>query len=735
MITSLITDLAFILILGAIVTILFKWIKQPVVLGYIVAGFLASPHFEYLPSVNTEENIEFWAQIGIVVLLFSLGLEFSFKKLMNVGGSAVVTALIIVIGMMSGGFAIGHLLGFSHINSLFLGGMLSMSSTTIIIKAFTDMNLRAKKFASMVFAVLIVEDLFAVLMMVILSSIAVNNSVEGGEMLYSVSKLAFFLIIWFLVGVFMLPSLFNATRRFLNSETLLVVAMGLCLGMAVFSVYCGFSLALGAFVMGSILAGTSYAERIEHVVAPVKDLFGAVFFISVGMMVQPQVIFDYWSPILILSATVIIGMIIFGTFGMLVTGQTLKVAMQSGFSLTQIGEFAFIIASLGMSLGVLDNTIYPIVVAVSVITTFTTPYFIKMAEPAYNAVERILPKRLNFLINRYSTQASSESENNSLWSSLIHRYLWRVLLYSIILIAIVVVSQQFIQPWLYKHMNQWHRLIGSAITLAAMAPFLLALSVPVSKKVERKRLREAHARIDVPLIVMSLFRIIIASAFVVYVLATIYGVAIGISVGIAVFVLLLIVFSKRVGKRLNNLESKFLDNLNERELRRSGKNNNLVSDLHLAYMQVGHGCEFVGQRLMDSNLRKRYGVNIASIQRGTSTIPVPKGDTRIFPGDILGVIGNDEQLQQLLPVVEAEEQDSAQSVKASEFRLTNVQLSEESPLLGKTSASANIRNQYSALVVAIQRGDEYLKPNGEVAFEPLDIIWLVGDPKIINQLK
>ena len=735
MITSLITDLAFILILGAIVTILFKWIKQPVVLGYIVAGFLASPHFEYLPSVNTEENIEFWAQIGIVVLLFSLGLEFSFKKLMNVGGSAVVTALIIVIGMMSGGFAIGHLLGFSHINSLFLGGMLSMSSTTIIIKAFTDMNLRAKKFASMVFAVLIVEDLFAMLMMVILSSIAVNNSVEGGEMLYSVGKLAFFLIIWFLVGVFMLPSLFNATRRFLNSETLLVVAMGLCLGMAVFSVYCGFSLALGAFVMGSILAGTSYAERIEHVVAPVKDLFGAVFFISVGMMVQPQVIFDYWSPILILSATVIIGMIIFGTFGMLVTGQTLKVAMQSGFSLTQIGEFAFIIASLGMSLGVLDNTIYPIVVAVSVITTFTTPYFIKMAEPAYNAVERILPKRLNFLINRYSTQASSESENNSLWSSLIHRYLWRVLLYSIILIAIVVVSQQFIQPWLYKHMNQWHRLIGSAITLAAMAPFLLALSVPVSKKVERKRLREAHARIDVPLIVMSLFRIIIASAFVVYVLATIYGVAIGISVGIAVFVLLLIVFSKRVGKRLNNLESKFLDNLNERELRRSGKNNNLVSDLHLAYMQVGHGCEFVGQRLMDSNLRKRYGVNIASIQRGTSTIPVPKGDTRIFPGDILGVIGNDEQLHQLLPVVEAEEQDSAQSVKASEFRLTNVQLSEESPLLGKTSASANIRNQYSALVVAIQRGDEYLKPNGEVAFEPLDIIWLVGDPKIINQLK
>lgn len=734
MITSLITDLAFILILGAVVTILFKWIKQPVVLGYIVAGFLASPHFEYLPSVNIEENIEFWAQIGIVVLLFSLGLEFSFKKLMNVGGSAVVTALIIVAGMMTGGFAIGHLLGFSHINSLFLGGMLSMSSTTIIIKAFTDMNLRAKKFASLVFAVLIVEDLFAVLMMVILSSIAVNNSVEGGEMLYSVGKLAFFLIIWFLVGVFVLPSAFNAARRFLNSETLLVVAMGLCLGMAVFSVYCGFSLALGAFVMGSILAGTSYAERIEHVLAPVKDLFGAVFFISVGMMVQPQVIFEYWSPILILSGVVIVGMIVFGTFGMLVTGQTLKVAMQSGFSLTQIGEFAFIIASLGMSLKVLDETIYPIVVAVSVITTFTTPYFIKMAEPAYNVIERILPKKLHFLIDRYTTQASSESENTSLWASLLRRYLWKVILYSIVLIAIVVVSEQFLQPWLMKVTPSWHKLLGSVATLMAMSPFLLALSLPVSKKVERERLKQANAHFDVPLIVMSIFRFAIAAAFVVYVLTTVYSFAIGVSVGIVVFVLLVTKFSRRVGKRLNDIELKFLDNLNERELRKSGKNNNLVSDLHLAYMQVGHGCEFVGRRLMDSDLRKRYGVNIASIQRGATAIPVPKGETRIFPGDVLGVIGNDEQLQRLLPVVEADGVE-ASTVNAAAFKLTNVQLSDESPLLGKTSATANIRNKYAALVVAIQRGDEYLKPNGEVEFEPRDIVWLVGDPKVIAQLK
>ena len=609
-----------------------------------------------------------------------------------------------------------------------------MSSTTIIIKAFTDMNLRQKKFASMVFAVLIVEDLFAVLMMVILSSIAVNNSVEGGEMLYSVGKLVFFLVMWFLVGVFVLPSLFNATRRFLNSETLLVVSMGLCLGMAVFSVYCGFSLALGAFVMGSILAGTSMAERIEKVVAPVKDLFGAVFFISVGMMVNPTIIVEYISPILILSAVVVVGMIFFGTFGMLVTGQSLRVAMQSGFSLTQIGEFAFIIASLGLSLGVLDPTIYPIVVAVSVLTTFTTPYFIKMSNPVCDFVERHLPRRLHFLIDRYTQDVTSESATKELWVSLFKRYLWRVMLYSIILIAISLISLKMMLPWLMEIMPSWYKLAGSAITLMVMAPFLLALSYPVSKKMERKRLRAVNAHVDVPLIVMYIFRFILALGFVVYVLTSIYSMTVGLTIGFAVFIMIIFFFSKKVKRRMRNIEAKFLNNLNERELRKSGKNNNLVSDLHLAYMEVGYNCPFVGERLMNSNLRKQYGVNVVSIQRGASVILIPKGDTRIFPGDVLGVIGTDEQIQTLLPVVEAhdEHEHSESQVKVKMF---NIQLTENSPLLGKTTATASLRNDYSALVVAIQRGEEYIKPTGEVPFEVGDIVWLVGDAERLAQLK
>ncbi|MDE6328743.1 MAG: cation:proton antiporter [Duncaniella sp.] len=731
---GLIGDLAFILILGAFTTILFKWLKQPVVLGYIVAGFLASPHFTYLPSVTTETNIDFWAQLGIVVLLFSLGLEFSFKKLLSAGGSAVVTALFIVCGMMTAGFAVGHILGFSNINSLFLGGMLSMSSTTIIIKAFTDLNLRHRKFASLVFAVLIVEDLFAVLMMVILSSIAINNSVEGGEMLYSISKLAFFLVIWFVVGVFVLPSLLNSQRRFLNSETLLIVSMGLCLGMAVFSVACGFSLALGAFVMGSILAGTSFAERIEKITMPVKDLFGSVFFISVGMMVNPEVIAEYWLPILILSAVVIVGMIFFGSFGMLLTGQSLRVAIESGFSLTQIGEFAFIIASLGMSLGVLDTQIYPIVVAVSVVTTFTTPYFIRMADPAYDWVEAHLPKRLHFLIDRYSSSATAEqSVTKQLWHSLLKRYLWRVMLYSIVLIAICVLTTNCILPLLTGIFPSWGRMLTLVISLIAMSPFLMALTYPASKQTERSRLRECNARFDIPLIIMTVVRLLIAMCIIVYLISSLYSMAVGWTLGIALFLVLMLSFSRRVKKRLARIETRFIDNLNERELRRSGAKNALVPNLHLAFMTVGYDCPFVGEQLKNSGLRNQYGVSISSIQRGNTTIMVPGADSRIFPGDILGVIGTDEEIQRLLPVVEASD-DNDNAAPHGEIKLTSIRLSDDSPLVGKTVVTSGLRDKYESLLVAVQIDSAYLQPDPARRFEAGDVLWIVGDTKRLSTL-
>ncbi len=735
MIESLITDLAYIMVLGAIVTLLFKWIKQPVVLGYIVAGFLASPNFEPLPSLANVENINFWAEIGIVVLLFTLGLEFSFKKLMDCGGSAIITALIVISGMMCTGFCIGHLLGFSSINSLFLGGMISMQSTTIIIKALGDLGMRHRRFSSQVLGVLIVEDLFAVLLMVVLSSIAVNNSVEGTELLMSIAKLVFFLVIWFVVGTYLLPTLFNTVRKYLNDETLLVLSIGLCFGMAVFSVYCGFSLALGAFVMGSILAGTSYAERIEHVMTPVKNLFGAVFFISVGMMVNPTIIVEYWRPILILSAAVVCGGILFGTSGMLLTGQPLKIAMQSGFTLTQIGEFSFIIATLGTSLGVIDSSMYPIIVAVSVITTFCTPYFIRLADPTYNFVAGHLPKRWQFLIDRYSEQAATENESKRVWQNILKRYAWRILLYSTLLIAIVLITNMYIRPLITEWMTGvWGQVLCCAMELALMSPFLLALTYHSSRKAERRLLINLNSRAGVPLMVMALLRLLLCISFIVYVIGSYFGFSIGVTFGLALFVLALIFVSRRARHRLARLESRFLDNLNERELRRTGSKNNLVSDMHLAYGTVGYDFPFVGDRLCISNVGRKYGINIASIQRGGAVIPVPGGDERLFPGDVVGVIGTEETISKFMAELEKGADASSAEGKSEDVKFSSITLGTSSPIAGKTLQEADLRNKFHAMVVALQRQGEFISLTPDEAFREGDVVWLVAQPSAAASL-
>ncbi len=736
---GLIADLALILVLGAISTLVFKKLKQPIVLGYIVAGFIAGPHFSYFFTIHNEANIDFWAQIGIIVLLFSLGLEFSFKKLMNVGGSAIVTALIIVVGMMGLGFLVGRVLSFSNINCLFLGGMLSMSSTTIIIKALNDLNLSHRRFVPHVLAVLICEDLFAVVMMVLLSSIAINNSVAGGEMLMSILKLVFFLVIWFSVGVFIIPTFFKRSHRLINDEILLVVAMGMCFLMAVFSVYSGFSLALGAFIMGSILAGTCEAEHIENVVKPVKDLFGAVFFISVGMMVNPDIIVEYSSTIIILSLVVIVGMIIFGTFGMLATGQSLKIAIESGFSLTQIGEFAFIIASLGLSLKVLDPTLYPIVVAVSVITTFFTPYFIKWAEPFYNWIEPHLPAKLSYLLERYSKQEAEVSEERQIWKAVLGRYAWRIILYSSLVIAIIIVSNSYVAPIIDDIIGkEWGGIVTAIATLSVMSPFLLALSLPSIKHSEVERLQaKSGSRSTMPLVVMTIFRILITFGLVSWYLSREFSLATGVTVGLAIVVILVIFLSNKVRKHMQEIETRFMRNLNERELRRSGHDSNLVSDLHVAYIRVGYSCPFVGDKLRNSDIRKNYGVNVVSIQRGAQTFPIPNGDMRIFPGDLLGIIGNDEQIQRVLPLIEDDKSTTgADTSDVVDVKFQPFELDEDSPLIGKSSASARLRDDYQSLLVAIQRGEnEYIKPTGKEIFQVHDILWIVGNEKKLAELK
>lgn len=733
---GLIADLAWILLLGAIVTLLFKKLKQPVVLGYILAGFLASPKFTYLPSIANPDNITFWADLGIVVLMFSIGLEFSFRKLLNSGSSAVVTALIVITGMTFAGFGVGYVLGLNMINRIFLGGMISMSSTTIIMKALSDLGMKQRKFASLVLAVLIIEDLFAVLMLVLLSSLAMGD-VQGSELLFSIAKLVFFLIIWFLVGVYVLPSFLLRARHYLNDETMLIVAMGLCFSMAVFSVACGFSLELGSFVMGSILAGTVVAERMEKVITPVKNLFGSVFFISVGMMVDPGVLAQYWWEILMLAAVVIAGMILFGSLGMLVTGQNLRVAIESGFTLTQIGEFSFIIASLGMSLGVLEPRVYPIIVAVSVLTIFTTPYFIKMSDGAANLIERHLPGSLRFLIDRYSGQSFDTNETRRLWRAVLSRYLWRIVLYSVVLTAEIFVSQAFLFPLADKYLGEFGHLAATIFTILAMLPFLLALMISGTKADEKMQLHRSAAFYDVPLLAMRIIRYLVALFFVVYFTTVAYSSLTGWLVGAACFLIILVFASSKLVRRYRNIEKKFINNLNIRENTRLGINNNLVDDMHQAYIEIDQDTPFVGDRLMDSGLRRDYGVSVASIQRGETYMPLPPKDARIFPGDILGVIGSDEQLRHLNRDIEAFHE-AAQKISARRQKaveLASLKLTENSPVTDIPLGETDIRHDFYSMIVKVQRGEEFFQPNPELTLKAGDIVWVVGDPDYFAAMK
>lgn len=741
-IESLITDLALILTLGAISSIIFKRLKQPVVLGYIVAGFIASPHFALSPSVAVEANIEFWAQIGIIVLLFSLGLEFSFKKLLSVGGSAIVTTLILVLGMMGLGFMVGRFMGFQMDDSIFLGGMLSTSSTTIILKALTDLGMRQRRYVSMIFAVLIVEDLVAVVLLVILSSIAINEHVSSDQMIASILKLTFFLIIWFIVGIFMLPTIFKRFKRTISDETMLIIAMGLCFLMAVFSVSSGFSMALGAFVMGSILAGTSESKRIERIITPVKDLFGAVFFISVGMMVDPKIIIENAGTIALLATVVILGMITFGTVGMLATGQPLKQAIESGFTLTQIGEFSFIIANTGMALGVLDAKIYPIIVTVSVITTFTTPFFIKQADPFYQHLERHLPSSWRRIIDGYSSNAreSERSETWHIWRNVTKRYAVRLLLYSVFVVALIILSRTYVKPWLLSVLDdRYERIVWSVGMLTVISPFIYAIITPRMRPSEREILLEKSGKVSlVPQVVLTVISIIVSLGFVMAVLQGVYSSATAVGMAVILFVVTAVLMAPLFKKRIQKLEQRFINNANERENRRTGHANSLVNNMHLAYITVGEGCPFVGEKLRNADLRKRYGVNVSSIDRRGTLYPAPNGDMRVFPGDTLGVVGTEEQIGRMLPIVENNEV-PAHATTDGEMRFIHFTLDERNPIVHHTLRTARLREEYQALLVAIERPDEkgnvhYITPEPDVHFQVGDTLWLAGNMDRMAQL-
>ena len=743
---ELVKDLALILVVAGTVTLLFKRLKQPLVLGYIVAGFIVSPQMPYTMSVIDRADVQTWADIGVIFLLFSLGLDFSFKKILKMGAAPVIASLTIIFCMMLIGVTVGNAFGWSQMDCIFLAGMLAMSSTTIIYKAFDDMGLRQQHFASLVMSVLILEDVLAIVMMVMLSAVAKGNSPDGEEMIGSVLRIGFFLILWFVVGISLIPMFLRSVRKLISEETLLVVSLGLCCLMAVISTQVGFSSAFGAFVMGSILAETVEAEKIIKVVEPVKNLFGAVFFVSVGMLVEPSILVEYALPIAVIVLAILLGQSLFGSFGYLLSGQTLKTAMRCGFSMAQIGEFAFIIASLGLSLGVIGKFLYPVVVAVSVITTFLTPYMIRASEPCYNMLERRLPTSWISTLNHITLSHPSGKGAKNNWKNLLKQMTVNTVIYTILSVTVVALMLSLFLPFIRHLLIGWHwtaNFICGALTVLLISPFLRAMVMKKNHSEEFKALW-AESRINhLPLIFTIIVRVVIASSFVFYICNYLSRFANALIIAIAVAVVLLMIMSRSLKHSSIRLERMFVQNLRSRDIEAQvqGRKRPLYEghlldrNVHMSDIDVPMDSKWAGLTLRQLELRQRFGVHVSSILRAERRLNIPDGNTFVFPGDRLQVIGADSQLSKMAEALRSEIYGSDPDIEEKTMKLRQMVVTGGSQLLGVTLRDSGIRSRYNCMVVGIEEGEENLSQmSPDRKFEKGDIIWIVGEEKHLAQL-
>jgi len=726
---SLIEDLALILGAAAVTILLFKWLKQPLVLGYIIAGLLVGPHFNLFPNVVEIEGIQIWAEIGVVFLLFGLGLEFSFKRLIKVGAIALVTALSGVFLTLITGYFVGQILGWNTMDSIFLGGILSIASTTIIIRAFNELGVKQKKFAGIVTGVLIIEDLVAVVMMVVLTTISVSREFEGVEMAMSMFKLLFFIILWFVLGIFFIPSMLRAFSKLLNEETLLIISLALCFLLVVLAANAGFSPALGAFVMGSMLAETTKAERIEQSIKSIKNLFGAIFFVSVGMLIDPAMLVQHWQPILITTLVLLIGKPLYVTLGAILSGQPINIAIQTGMSLSQIGEFSFIIATLGVSLNVTSDFLYPIAVAVSVVTAFTTPYMIRMSEPMHQFIDRVLPDSWKARLGRYSIGAQDVPDEGA-WKKLIRLFLLNTSIFSVITFSIIVLCTRYLGAIIPA--IEGKRIIISLVSLLLIAPFLWALAF-------RRNNREAYALIWMkpyqrgPLILLQLTRVAIALFFLGLLFSRLYSAGFAV-IGVIIASGILLLFRVKIRRFYGRIEERFKSNMNQRATVNKGKIPELMPwDAHFARFTMHAHYPFVGKTLSESCLREEFGINIARIRREEDVIDTPTRYERLFPGDELMVIGTDDQLNKFNNYLENAETQVKTPSKEVGLTLQHFKITSSSSLLGKSIRESRLREKIHGLIVGIDRNDQHLlNPESRMKFKLDDVVWVVGSERRVQ---
>lgn len=741
---KLISDLAIMLLTAGVVAVIFKRFKQPLVLGYILAGFLVGPFMPYFFTVADEASIETWSEIGIIVLMFSLGLEFNLHKLASVGGTAVVTALTEVFGMLVVGYVLGQALGWGTMDSVFLGGMLSMSSTTIIIKAFDELNVRQEGFAQLVFGTLVIEDIAGIFMMIILSTVSVSQNISGGALALQLGMLVLYLALWLVLGIYILPTLLRKASRFMNDETLLLVSLGICFGMVLLAEALGFSSALGAFLAGSLLAGTVHAERVEHLTGGIKDLFGSVFFLSVGMMIDPAMLVKYALPILIVTVVTILGKLTISSLGVLLSGQPLRSAVRCGSSLAQIGEFAFIIASLGMSLGVIADYVYPIVVAVSVITTLTTPAFIKNSDKLYSLLCRVLPEKLRKKLDRYTEEDAARTQQDSDWANFLRRYARVTALYGMLMAGVSLIGRLLLFPLLSETLpNLWMaRALCALFCIAGVGLFtrpMLDLHSPAYTTLWVK-----NRVFRLPLITLTALRFMLIVVLAFVPLQTFLGIPSGWLLLLIAAAVLLIYRSGWMSSAYISVEAQFMANFNERSLQRRQDDTTEWLDEKLFVERLPCGEAMAGRTLKQLNWGFLYGVNVIKVLRGKKHMNMPSGDLELRAGDQVYLLGRPEELRALRLSMDRREPPelltlrqfiAGQSGEATDVYSYAIPVGKDSALQGKTIRGSGLREAYDCMILGVQRKKlPILRPDVNMTIQTDDLVWVLGARRMAEKL-
>ena len=735
---ALFYDLALILITAGITTVIFKWLKQPLVLGYIVAGFLIGHYFSYFPDIHDEESVKTWSEIGMVFLLFAIGLEFSFKKLKKVGGPGAIMVLTELVIMFTSGFLVGKMFGWQKMNCIFLGCMLSISSTSIIVKAFDDLKLKKEKFTADVIGALVVEDLVAVVLMVILSTISVGNSFDGGELILSMVKLVFFLIIWFIFGIYLIPSFLRLIRKFMTEETLVIIAVGLCFAMVMLANYAGFSSALGAFVMGSIMAETLEADIIHKLIKPIQNLFGAIFFVSVGMLVNPKVLVEYTWPVVIIALTVMIVKTLSATFGMLISGRDIHTSMKAGFCFCQIGEFSFIIAGLGLSFKVIDGYLYPIIVTVSIVTTFFTPYIMRLADPLYNWLNPKIPERWKKAMTNYSEGFKVSDDKTLTFKTFIINQLKNMVIYGCIIFALTLIAFSVIGPLCLRFIHGiWGDVTATIITFLLVSPFIWAMAFKYNISLTNKRLISKTAFESHVIWAIFILRYLIAIGLIVMIIRHYIPLNFWAAMGIAVAVSLILAFSNGIMKFYDRIEHRFMDNLNKRQKQASFVVPEVLQqNFHLEKAIVSPLSQIVGKQLKDTVFRSKYKVSVVCIERGDKCYDLPDKDIMFYPYDKVTLVGNDDNINMVKPILEVEDSELIREREDHNMSLHSVKISEKSPICHVSLLNSMFKDKYDAMVIAIQRGDEFvLSPSAKTVFNNGDVVWYVSSKEAAAMIK